>query len=193
MISATPHESNEASGARPSKDFVPFRSATSPLAHDSATLQTPKTLARPSRRLTAKLVMLRGASTSQTSHKSPVPTGRRNHARRRAGHAFCGTPPHRVRVRLLDSLRGKERLSRSLRLAFERSLPRGLERARGLLTESFRIVVSGSAAARRPVAGRSRSIRPTGSRTWRVVFRPRAARKPTLSPRPLQAGPRCPS
>jgi hypothetical protein len=56
----------------PSKDFALFRSAASPLAHASAALQTPKTLARSKRRLAAKLVMLREPPTSQTSQNPPA-------------------------------------------------------------------------------------------------------------------------
>ena len=99
------------------EDLILFRSATSPLAHDSAPLQRPKTL-RPhavdSPRRLPRSAKLRRSNLPKI-HQDPPGT---NRARRRAVHALCGTPPNRIRVRLLDSLRGEERLSRSLRSGF---------------------------------------------------------------------------
>ena len=116
--------------ARPQQKLRPFPLRYVPGGPRLRCAANAEDFARPSQGLAAKLVMLREAPTSQTSPKSATPPRRTNHARRRAVHGFCGTPPSRARVRLLDSLRGQERLSRSLRSGFVRSLPRGLERAR---------------------------------------------------------------
>ena len=72
-----------------------------------------------------------------------------------------GHPDYRV----LASLRGEERLSRSLRIGFRALIAaRARERVRGRLSILDR-AVSGSGGGRRPAGGRFRSVPPQGSTT----------------------------
>jgi hypothetical protein len=84
-----------------------------PLALDSAALQTPKTLPPPATDLPRRLNLSAGSDDSNfpLTYRASNPQTAPCFAR----HAFCSPPPNPFRVRLLDSLNGKERRPRSLR------------------------------------------------------------------------------